>query len=139
MRWLAYAVAGNYFADLDVINYGFTNKDADDLRSEMGGPLFVSHAAAVGLFKGDEYSDIINSLVNYKNAPFVSGYIEADINDMTILAECIPNRFTIARTDDVRIAKDYSLPGWDIAKLVHYPYHYTKPPRAMTVKTERPV
>lgn len=139
MRWLAYAVAGDYFADLDVINYGFTTKDADDLRNELGEAQFISPAAAAGLFKGEEYNDIINTLIDYKNAPFVRGHIETDINDMNIIAECMPNKFSIALTNDVRIARDYSQPGWDTAKLVHYPYHYTKSPRALTIETERPV
>jgi hypothetical protein len=130
MRWLAYAMAGYPFADFDVINYGFRPQDAIDLRRLAGRPVFLSIAGAVGLFEGREYDEVLETFLDYQNNPVVEGWTEIDVNDMNILLQCRPDLFSLIDLEDTRIARDYSCPGWDSAKLVHYPYHYTKPPRS---------
>lgn len=137
MRWLAYASAGHYFADFDIMNYGFVAEDAEALRAEAGGPKLLSGAGAAGLFKGDEYDSILDAFLSYKKNPFIEGALKEDVNDMTILIQCRPDIFSSIWNDDVRIARDYSCPGWDVAKLVHYPFHYVKPPRIKTVMEDR--
>ncbi len=139
MRWLAYAVAGHYFADFDVISYGFTPNDAEDLRREVGGPLLLSGAGAAGLFKAEDYELILNTFLGYKKAPFIEGALEEDVNDMTILIQCLPQVFQTVWENDVRMARDYSCEGWDVAKLVHYPFQYVRPPRIRTILEQRPL
>lgn len=137
MRWLAYASAGHFFADFDVINYGFSHDDALDMRRLAGGATFLSGATAVGLFQQAEYDQILGAFIDYQKNPFVEGSLVDDVNDMTILLQCRPNLFAITGTEDVRVARDYSCPGWEEAQLVHYPYHYVKPPRSKTVREKR--
>lgn len=138
MRWLAYASAGHFFADFDIMNYGFTYENALELRELAGGPTFVSGAGAVGLFQGAEYDHILEAFLAYQREPFVRGMLEGDVNDMTVLLECRHDLFSLIGMDDTRIARDYSCPGWQVAQLVHYPYHYTTPPRVKTIRAERP-
>ncbi len=139
MRWLAYASAGNFFADLDVINYGFTPEDAHDLRRIAGGPNFLSVCGAAGLFLASEYNEILNAFLQYQKQPFVSGLLEVDVNDISIMTECRRDLFELIARDDVRISRDYSCSGWEAARLVHYPYYFTKPPRAQVILSERPI
>lgn len=139
MRWLAYAMAGHYFADFDVVNYGFTSKTADDLRAIAGGPAFVAGATAMGLFRGEEYDQILHAFLRYKENPFVEGILEQDVNDMTILIQTRPDLFSLISRDDTRIVRDYNNPGWEVAKAVHYPYAYTPQPRSNTVLRVRPL
>ena len=50
MRWLAYAQVGADFADLDVINFGFTPADAAPLRAlGMRGPVMLTTSGAMGV------------------------------------------------------------------------------------------
>ena len=139
MRWLAYATAGHPFADFDIVNYGFTPEDAKQMAKEADGPKLLSGAGAIGLFSGKDYDLILNTFQKYASAPFVAGALEEDVNDMTILIQCFPEIFSLIGNEDVRIARDYTCPGWSEAKLVHYPYHYTPQPRAKTATQARPL
>ncbi|SFJ67340.1 class I SAM-dependent methyltransferase [Methylobacterium brachiatum] len=139
MRWLAYATAGHPFADFDVVNYGFTPKDAKQMARDAEGPKLLSGAGAMGLFAGKDYDLILSTFQKYASAPFVDGALKEDVNDMTILIQCLPEIFSLIGNEDVRIARDYTCPGWGEAKLVHYPYHYTPQPRAKTANQARPL
>lgn len=139
MRWLAYATAGHPFADFDIVNYGFTPADAKQMIKEAAGPKLLSGAGAMGLFAGKDYDLILNTFQKYAAAPFVAGALQEDVNDMTILIQCFPEIFSLIGNEDVRIARDYTCPGWNEAKLVHYPYHYTPQPRAKTANQARPL
>ena len=139
MRWLAYASAGHFFADFDIVNYNFSQQNAHEMREMAGGPTFLSGAGAIGLFRDHEYDQVLNAFLKYRDNPFIDGMLKIDVNDMNILLQCRPDLFSLIQIEDTRIARDYSCPGWDIADLVHYPYHYTKPPRSATVNSERPV
>ena len=141
MRWLAYAVVGYPFADFDVINYGFRPQDAAKLRrlSIAGEPVFISFAGAVGLVYGSEYDAVFDAFLEYRSNQAVGKRSATliDVNDMNILRERRPQWFALA--SDARIAQDYTRSGWEKAKLVHFPYHYTKRPRAAVVKSVRPI
>ncbi len=139
MRWLAYASAGHFFADLDVINYGLTPQDAQSLRKMAGGPTFLSIAGAAGLFQKSEYRHILNAFLDYKRKPFISGGLEDDVNDMNILAQSRPDLYSLVPLNDTRIAREYTLPGWETAQLVHYAYHFARPPRSSLVRSVRPL
>ena len=140
MRWLAYATTGFPFADFDVINYGFTPEDAANIRaSSKIGPNLISGAGAVGLVQGDEYNEIMSTFISFIENPRIEGLIDSDdINDMNILREYRPNYYEAVPYNDPRWVKDYTLPLWDIALLVHYPYHYTAVPRSETIRRVRP-
>lgn len=139
MRWLAYATAGIPFADFDIVNYGFTPQDAEQMIREAGEPKLLSGAGAIGMFAGKDYDLILETFHKYASAPFVGGILKEDVNDMNILIQCCPEIFSLIGNEDVRIARDYTCPGWRDAKLVHYPYHYTPKPRAKTVAEARPL
>lgn len=143
MRWLAYAVLGYSFADLDVINYGFTPKDAKNIRSNLStsSPVFLSLAGAVGLIAPDGYDLLIDTYVRFietadpDNIPV--GIMSHDINDMSIMRHFHPDWYEFIEYNDDRYAKDYSLYKWEHAKLVHYPFHFTPQPRIETIRKER--
>jgi hypothetical protein len=138
MRWLAYAVAGYPFADFDVINYGFAVDDARNQRSMRDTtPILLSQACAAGLIDGEEYADIISVFLEFQTAPRIEGWTEIDVNDMNIILQYRPEWFRFMDRENLWLAREYTLPGWDSAKLVHYPYHYTPTPRSRTIQQVR--
>lgn len=140
MRWLAYAVHGHPFSDLDVINYGFTPRDADALQAlnTKPVPLLLSGAGAMGLLTGADYDALIKTFTDFIERPVIEGPIAVDIHDLNILAHHHADWFDVVPHNDPRFVKDYTGPGWEEAKLVHYPYHFTAPPRAETIQRVRP-
>lgn len=142
MRWLAYAVEGLPFCDFDVMNYGFTPEMADDMLVAAGGgddPIIISLAGAAGLVTDTGYSKIVDCFLEFIDSPVVEGHLLDDINDMTILRQFRPEWFTRIPYVDQNYVKDYTLPSWESARLVHFPYHYTPVPRVKTVMSARPV
>lgn len=140
MRWLAYAVAGYPFSDFDVINYGFTPTDAINIKSSAAGnsPVFISAAGAMGLTEGSEWQHVIDTYINFINNPVVEGVIKEDINDMTIMRQLHPEWYSWISYSDVNFVKDYSHPGWDLAKMVHFPHGLTPIPRVDSIMKVRP-
>jgi hypothetical protein len=139
MRWLAYAVAGHPFADFDVINYGFTVEDAKKLRKARNmTPILLSPTCAAGLVEAEEYDEIISVFLEFQSAPRIEGLIEADVNDMNIIVQHRPEWFDFLHSEDLHPIRDYTGSGWERAKLVHYPYHYTPNPRSSVIQRVRP-
>lgn len=139
MRWLAYSVAGCYFADFDVMNYGFLPSDAQEIVAmcEVGRPIFLSPAGAVGLMNKPAYEKVIQTYVDFIERPVIEGAMSQDVNDMTIMRQLRPEWYESISYFDDRYCKDYTNPGWETANLVHYPYFFTKSPRAEVVKEAR--
>jgi len=133
MRWLAYAASGLPFADLDVINFGFTPQAA---RSFIEGsvPALNSAANAMGLLSSDHYAVILDSY--RKIVEQLDDYRGAvdDVNDMTLLRAARPDFNAPFRYDDDRFVKDYKNPGWETALLVHFPHGTTPLPRSRTIE-----
>lgn len=135
MRWLAYAASGLPFADLDVINFGFTPDDARPFFAANTPPL-ISAANAMGLLTPDHYVQILDSfrhivehLDEYKH------HID-DVNDMTLLRHVRPEYNSAIPYPDDRFAKDYSNPGWETARLVHFAHGLTPLPRSRAIEAE---
>lgn len=135
MRWLAYAAAGLPFADLDVINFGFTPADADPLL-ESKTPALISAANAMGLLTADHYAQILDSFRHIvEHLDDYRHHVE-DINDMTLLRHVRPEYNSVLPYPDDRFVKDYMNPGWETARLVHFAHGLTPLPRSRTIETE---
>ncbi|MEI7781217.1 MAG: hypothetical protein WCJ18_04735 [Planctomycetota bacterium] len=133
MRWLAYASAGLPFADLDVINFGFTPDDARPLLASPK-PALISTANAMGLLTADHYTQVIDTYRHIiENIDDYRARVD-DVNDMTLLRGVRPDfNESIPYTDD-RFVKDYSNPGWETARLVHFAHGLTPLPRSATIE-----
>lgn len=141
MRWLAYAVLGCPFADYDVINYGFTIEDAENIRAcnTRRLPLFLSRAGAMGLLKASDYQRVLQTYIDFIASPRIEGRIaDEDINDMTIMFHYHPDWYETIPYEDVRFVKDYRRVAWRQAKLVHYAYYWTGPQRLSVIDQVRP-
>ena len=134
MRWLAYATAGLPFADLDVMNFGFTPEDAVPLLASER-PALISAANAMGLLTPEHYARILDDYRHViEHVDDFRTQVE-DVNDMTLLRAARPEyNMAIPYTDD-RFVKDYSNPGWETARLVHFPHGLTPQPRSRTIET----
>lgn len=133
MRWLAYAAVGLPFADLDVINFGFTPDDARPFL-ESPTPALISGANAMGLLGPAQYSQILDSYRDIvENIERYRGAVD-DVNDMTLLRHVRPEYNSAIPYDDDRFVKDYSLRGWETAKLVHFAHGLTPLPRSRTIE-----
>lgn len=141
MRWLAYAVLGYPFADFDVINYGFTPHDADEIKASnvRNLPIFLSAAGAMGLLEGRDYTRMIDTYLKFIKNPVISGSLSVDINDMTIMREMRSNWYNCIAYPDDRFVKDYTIDNWQTAKMVHYAYGLTACPRVETIRKARPL
>lgn len=141
MRWLAYAVAGNPYADFDVINYGLSPEDARQIKADdhIQRPIFLSAAGAVGLLGPQDYAQVLEVYQSFMENPIIDGSISEDINDMTILRQLRPQWYEAVPYPDDRFSKDYLNPGWETTKLCHFPYATTPPPRAMKIQSVRPI
>lgn len=135
MRWLAYAASGLPFADLDVVNFGFTPADAAPFLAATT-PALISAANAMGLLTPDHYVQVLDSfrhivehLDDYR--PHVT-----DVNDMTLLRHVRPEYNAVIPYADDRFVKDYSNPGWETARLVHFAHGLTPMPRSRTIEAE---
>lgn len=133
MRWLAYAASGLPFADLDVVNFGFTPADAAPFLASPT-PALISVANAMGLVTAGHYAQILDSfrhivehLDDYR--PHVD-----DVNDMTLLRHVRPEYNSVLPYADDRFVKDYSNPGWETARLVHFAHGLTPPPRSRAIE-----
>ncbi len=135
MRWLAYAASGLPFADLDVINFGFTPDDAAPFLESKTPPL-ISAANAMGLVTAAHYAQILDSFRHIVDHLDDYRHHVDDINDMTLLRHVRPEyNSAIPYTDD-RFVKDYSNPGWETARLVHFAHGLTPPPRSQAIEAE---
>jgi|688.fasta_scaffold280227_1 hypothetical protein len=135
MRWLAYAASGLPFADLDVINFGFTPEDAAPFfATEL--PSLISCANAMGLLTPVHYTQILDSFRHI--VEHLDDYRHAvdDVNDMTLLRHVHPEYNSVLPYADDRIVKDYSNPGWETARLVHFAHGLTPLPRSRTIEAE---
>ena len=134
MRWLAYAQVGADFADLDVINFGFAPSDAAPLRAlGMRGPVMLTRSCAMGLAGPGGYDAVISAFyeaarLGEQLAPRVQ-----DVNDMCVLQVLRPELFSPVSPRDPNYAQDYTRPGWDTARLVHFAHHHTPSPRIRTI------
>ena len=135
MRWLAYAASGLPFADLDVINFGFTPDDASPFF-EAKLPSLISAANAMGLLTTDHYTQIIDSFRHIVEHLDDYRHRIDDINDMTLLRHVRPEYNTAIPYADDRFVKDYSNPGWETARLVHFAHGLTPMPRSQTIEAE---
>ena len=133
MRWLAYAISGLPFADLDVINFGFTPEDA---RPFIVGtkPAINSAANAMGLLSPAHYAQILDAYRHViENVDAFRGQVE-DINDMTLLRAARPDFNQPFPYQDDRFVKDYPNPGWETSLLVHFAHGLTPMPRSRTIE-----
>ena len=134
MRWLAYAQVGADFADLDIINFGFAPSDAAPLRAlGMRGPVMLTRSCAMGLAGPGGYDAVISAFyeaarLGEQLAPRVQ-----DVNDMCVLQVLRPELFSSVSPRDPNYAQDYTRPGWDTARLVHFAHHHTPSPRIRTI------
>lgn len=135
MRWLAYAASGLPFADLDVINFGFTPADAAPLL-ESKTPALISAANAMGLLTADHYVQILDSFRHIVEHLDDYRHRVDDINDMTLLRHVRPEYNSALPYPDDRFVKDYSNPGWETARLVHFAHGLTPLPRSRTIEVE---
>ncbi len=135
MRWLAYAASGLPFADLDVINFGFTPADAQPFFAAQTPPL-ISAANAMGLLTPDHYAQIIDSFRHIVEHLDEYRHCVDDINDMTLLRHVRPEYNSALPYTDDRFVKDYSNPGWETARLVHFAHGLTPLPRSRTIEAE---
>ena len=140
MRWLAYSMLGIPYADFDVINYDFSPADADSVRSMNRNnlPILLSGTGAMGLTEGADYDQIIDTFESFIENPVISGPLEDDINDMTIMRHFRPRWYDCIPYTDPRFVKDYRADGWDNAAMVHYTYGSTGSPRASIINKVRP-
>ena len=140
-RWLAYAYVGLPFADFDVINYGFTPEDAKKIINKSpnpSDPIFLSAATAIGLVNKEGYDSILSTYLDFIKNPKIEGALKEDVNDMTIMRELHPEWYNLIPYSDQNFCKDFSLPGYESSKLVHYTFAYSKRPRLNIVLNERP-
>ena len=140
MRWLAYATLGHPYADFDVINYGFTPEDAEEVvgLNSSGLPILLSGAGAMGLLDKQAYEQLIGTYLAFIEKPTIGGPLLEDINDMTIMRYLRLDWYNCVPYSDDRFVKDYSRDGWEAARLVHYPHGLTDLPRASTIMKVRP-
>lgn len=133
MRWLAYAESGLPFADLDVINFGFTPGAARPFV-EGESPALNSAANAMGLLSPRHYVEILDTF--RRIVEHVDEYrpLVDDVNDMTLLRAARPDFNTPFPYPDERFVKDYTLPGWETSLLVHFAHGLTPQPRSRTIE-----
>ena len=141
MRWLAYSVADSFFADYDVINYGFSPADADNIITlcKRDHPIFLSTAGAVGLLNSGSCQKVIQTYLDFIDTPDIKGAMAQDVNDMTIMRQLHPEWYETIPYTDIRFCKDYTVGGWERSKLVHYPYFFTKSPRFEVARSARTI
>ena len=77
----------------------------------------------------DSFRDIIEHLDEHK--PHVE-----DVNDMTLLRHARPEYNAAIPYPDDRFVKDYSNPGWETARLVHFAHGLTPLPRSRAIEAE---
>ncbi len=135
MRWLAYAASGLPFADLDVINFGFTPDDARPFFKATT-PALISGANAMGLLTADHYAQVLDSYRHIIDHLDEYRHQVDDINDMTLLRHVRPDFNAAIPYADDRFVKDYSHPGWETARLVHFAHGLTPLPRSQTIEAE---
>jgi hypothetical protein len=135
MRWLAYAAAGLPFADLDVINFGFSPDEAIPIM-ESKTPALISAANAMGLVTPDHYGQILDSFRHIVDHVDDYRHHVDDINDMTLLRHLRPEYNAAIPYADDRFVKDYSNPGWETARLVHFAHGLTPLPRSQAIEAE---
>jgi hypothetical protein len=135
MRWLAYAATGLPFADLDVINFGFTPDDAIPIMGSKT-PALISAANAMGLVTPDHYGQILDSFHHIVEHLDDYRHHVDDINDMTLLRHVRPEYNSVIPYADDRFVKDYSNPGWETARLVHFAHGLTPLPRSQAIEAE---
>jgi len=135
MRWLAYAASGLPFADLDVINFGFTPEDAMPFFGTKL-PSLISAANAMGLLTPDHYTQILDSFRDIVDHLDEYRHDVDDVNDMTLLRHVRPEYNSVIPYADDRFVKDYSNPGWETARLVHFAHGLTPVPRSRTIEAE---
>jgi hypothetical protein len=135
MRWLAYAASGLPFADLDVINFGFTPEDALPFFATKL-PSLISCANAMGLLTPYHYTQILDSFRHIvEHLDDYRQHVD-DVNDMTLLRHVRPEYNSVIPYADDRFVKDYSNPGWETARLVHFAHGLTPLPRSRTIEAE---
>lgn len=133
MRWLAYAESGLPFADLDVINFGFTPEAARPFI-EGERPALNSAANAMGLLSPRHYEEILGAFQRIvERIDEYRGKVD-DVNDMTLLRAARPDFNTPFPYPDARFVKDYTNPGWETSLLVHFAHGLTPQPRSRTIE-----
>jgi hypothetical protein len=133
--WLAYAASGLPFADLDVINFGFTPADAEPFFASKL-PALISGANAMGLLTPDQYTQILDSFRHIVEHLDEYRHDVDDINDMTLLRHVRPEFNSVIPYTDDRFVKDYTNPGWETARLVHFAHGLTPVPRSRIIEAE---
>jgi len=149
-RWFAYACHDGFWSDYDVMNYGFTPEDAQQLIKYD--PVFIDNIGSCGFATLDGHKKIIEGFIDaYKNDAIVHNILSLqtkynqtkDISDMHINRR----RNTPIKSPDIPLCNEnFSNDGWRESKLVHYhnglwnhfKNHQCKK-RSDFIQTERPI
>lgn len=133
LRWLAYAVSGLPFADLDVINFGITPEDAQPLF-QLEAPPLTCGAHSVGFCSPSHYEQILSAFGEGIENSALLASVPDDVNDMTLLKACRPAWAGRVNSFGAMSVREYLRQGWDSAKLVHFPHGVTPLPRSEVIR-----
>lgn len=124
LRWLYMSIVGGWYADLDIINYGFYPLECND---KIVTTTTVLNCSSIHMPK-DKYKnliDVMNSLKVTENDyyDYGNGKKVPHLSDTYVLSEYSKNIDT--RLD---ILMEYPGNSYDISLLVHYPFNmYSHP------------
>jgi hypothetical protein len=149
-RWFAYGLYGGVWSDYDVINYGFSPEDSEQLVQHE--PVFIDHIGSCGFATLNGHEKIIEGFIDaYKNDNIVNNILSLqkkynqtqDISDMHINRKInTPIKFPNIPLCNEKFSDD----EWRKSKLVHYhnglwnhfKNHQCKK-RSDFIKAERPI